>query len=57
LNTDEQGRREEILDENLSGSGDPDGIGRGVLTSLGEGLSSIEGECERLVPLLSSIGG
>jgi hypothetical protein len=57
LNTDEQGRREEILDENLGGSGDPDGIDGGVLVSLGEGLPSMEGERERLVPLLSSIGG
>jgi hypothetical protein len=33
------------------------GVGGGVLLSLEEGLPSVEGERERLVPLLSSIGG
>jgi hypothetical protein len=56
-NTDEQGWREEISDGDPGGSGDPDGTGRGVLASLGEGLPSVEGERERLVSFLSSIGG
>jgi hypothetical protein len=47
----------EISDGDLGGSGDPDGTGGGVLASLGEGLPSVEGERERLVPLLTSIGG
>jgi hypothetical protein len=33
------------------------GTDGGVLASLGEGLPSVEGVSERLVPLLSSIGG
>jgi hypothetical protein len=56
-NTDEQGRREDISDGDLGGSGDPDGVSGGVLASLGEGLPSAEGKHGRLVPLLSSIGG
>jgi hypothetical protein len=46
-----------ISDSDPGGGGDPDGISEGVLASLGEGLPSVEGECERLVPLLYSIGG
>jgi hypothetical protein len=57
LNTGKQGRREEISDGDPGGGRDLDGAGRGVLASLGEGLSSAEGERECLVPLLSSIGG
>jgi hypothetical protein len=38
-----------------SGGGDPEGVGGGVGTLLGAGLPSLEGEHERLVPLLSSI--
>jgi hypothetical protein len=56
-NTDEQGRREEVSDRDPGGSGDPDGTGGGVLTSLGEGLPFAEGEHEHLVHLLSSIDG
>jgi hypothetical protein len=44
-------------DGDPGGGGYPDGAGGGVLTSLGEGFPSAEGERERLVPLLSSIGG
>jgi hypothetical protein len=54
-NTDERGQREVISDGDPSGGGDPDGIGGGVLVSLGEGLLSVEGEHGRLVPFLSSI--
>jgi hypothetical protein len=36
-------------------SGDPNGVGGGVLVSLGYGLPSLEGDREHLVPLLSSI--
>jgi hypothetical protein len=57
LNTSEQGRREEISDGDPGGDGDPDGTDGGVFASLGERLPSIEGECERLVRLLSFIGG
>jgi hypothetical protein len=57
LNIDEQGRHEEISDRDPAGDRDLDGIDGGVLVSLGEGLPSAEGERERLVPLLSSIGG
>jgi hypothetical protein len=57
LNTGEQGQREEIFDGDPSGGGDPDGAGGGVLVSLGDGLPSLEGEHERLMPLLSSIVG
>jgi hypothetical protein len=39
------------------GGGDPDGVGEGVLVSLGGGLSSVKGERSRLRPLLSSIVG
>jgi hypothetical protein len=56
-NTGEQGRREEIFDGDPDGGGDPDDTGGGVLTSLGEGLSSREGERSRLMPLWSSIDG
>jgi hypothetical protein len=55
-NTGEQGRCEEISDEDPGGGGgDPDGADDGVLESLGEGLPSAKGECGRIVPLLSSI--
>jgi hypothetical protein len=57
LNTGKQGRREEISDGDPGGGRDLDGAGGGVLASLGEGLSSAEGERECLVSLLSSIGG
>jgi hypothetical protein len=55
-NTSEQGWREEISDGDPGGCGDLDGTDGGVLASLGEGLPSVEGERERLVSLLSSIG-
>jgi hypothetical protein len=54
-NTDEQGRREEISDEDPSGGGDPDNTGGGVEPPLGDEEPSLEGERERLVSLLSSI--
>jgi hypothetical protein len=57
FNTGEQSRREEISDGDLGGSGDIDGADGGVLASLGDGVPSLEGECERLVRLLSSIVG
>jgi hypothetical protein len=57
LNTGEQGQCKEISYGDPSGTGDPDGAGGGVMAPLGEGLLSVEGERERLVPLLSSIGG
>jgi hypothetical protein len=56
-NIGEQGRRDETSDGDLGGGGDPDGVDGGVLTSLGRGLPSVEGEHSRLMPLLSSIGG
>jgi hypothetical protein len=56
-NTSEQGRRDKISDRDLDGGGDPDGTDGGVLTSLGEGLLSMEGERSCLMHLLSSIGG
>jgi hypothetical protein len=55
-NTDEQERREEISNRDPCGGGDLDGTDGGVLASLGEELPSIEGELERMVHLLSSIG-
>jgi hypothetical protein len=56
-NTNEQGRREEISNGDPGGGGDPDGTGGVVLVSLDDGLSSLEGERQCLVPLLSSIIG
>jgi hypothetical protein len=56
-NTGEKGRHEEISDGDPDGGGDPDDADGGVLVSLGDGLPSLEGEHERLVPLLSSIIG
>jgi hypothetical protein len=56
-NTGEQRRREEISDGDPGGGGDPDGTGGAVLVSLDDGLPSLEGEREHLVPLLSSIIG
>jgi hypothetical protein len=55
-NTGEQGRRDEISDRDPGGGGDPDCIDGGILMSLGKGLPFMEGECSRLMPLLSSIG-
>jgi hypothetical protein len=46
-----------ISDGDPGGGEDPDDTDRGVLTSLGEGLPSVEEERKHLVPLLSSIGG
>jgi hypothetical protein len=40
-NTDEQGRREEISDGDPGGGGDPDGVDRGVLVSLGDRFPSL----------------
>jgi hypothetical protein len=54
-NTGKQWRREKISDGDPGGGGDPDGASGGVLVSLVDGLPSLEGEHERLVPLLSSI--
>jgi hypothetical protein len=42
--TDERGQREETSDGDVSGSGDPDGAGGGVLAPSGDGLPSLEGE-------------
>jgi hypothetical protein len=56
-NTGEQRRREEISDGDPGGGGDPDGTGGGVLMSLGDGLPSLKGKRERLMPLLSFIVG
>jgi hypothetical protein len=53
--TGEWGQCEETIGGDFSGSGDPEGVGGGVLAPLGDGLPSIEGERSRLVPLLSSI--
>jgi hypothetical protein len=53
-NTGEQGWREVISDGDPSGGGDPD-IASGVEPPLSDEESSLEGERERLVPLLSSI--
>jgi hypothetical protein len=55
--TGEQGQREEISDGDPGGGGDPDDVDRGVLTWLGEGFSSGEGERSRLMSLWSSIDG
>jgi hypothetical protein len=55
--TGEQGRREEISYRDPGGGRDPYGIDGGVLTSLGEGFPSGEGERSRLMPLWSSIDG
>jgi hypothetical protein len=52
--TDERGWREETSSGDPSGGGDPNGADGGVGTLLGNGLPSLEGECERSVPLLSS---
>jgi hypothetical protein len=51
------GEHEEISNGDTSGGGDPDGTDKGVLVSVGDGLPSLEGERERLVPLLSFIIG
>jgi hypothetical protein len=56
-NTSEQGRHEETSDEDSGGGGDQDGVGGGVLASLGKELPLMAGELKRLVPLLSSIAG
>jgi hypothetical protein len=56
-NTGEQGRREEISDGDPGGGRDPDDTDGGVLVSLGDGIPSLEGEREPLMPLLSSIVG
>jgi hypothetical protein len=42
--TDERGQHEETSDGDVSGSGDPDGAGGGVLAPSGDGLPSLEGE-------------
>jgi hypothetical protein len=54
-NTGEQGRREEISDGDPNGNEDPDGTDSGVEPPLGDEEPSLEGERERLVPILSSI--
>jgi hypothetical protein len=51
----EQGQREKISDGDPSGGGDPDSAGGGVKPPLGDEEPSLEGERDRLVPLLSSI--
>jgi hypothetical protein len=53
--TGEWGQREETSDGDVSGGGDPEGVGGGVLAPSGEGLPSLEGERACSVPLLSSI--
>jgi hypothetical protein len=57
LNIGEQGWHDEISDGDPGGGGDPDGAGGIVLTSLGEGLPSREGERSYFMPLWSSIDG
>jgi hypothetical protein len=54
-NTGERGQREETSGGDFRSDGDLEGAGGGVLASLGNGLPSLEGEREHLVPLLSSI--
>jgi hypothetical protein len=54
-NINEQGRREEISDRDPGGGGDPDSVSGGVEPPLGEEESSLDGERERLVHLLSFI--
>jgi hypothetical protein len=56
-NTGERGQREKISDGDSDDDGDLDGVGGGVLASLGEGPPSAEAEHEHLVPLLSPIAG
>jgi hypothetical protein len=53
--TGERGRCEETSRGDPSGGGDPEGASGGVGTLLGDGLPSVEGERECLVPFLSSI--
>jgi hypothetical protein len=53
-NTGEQGRHE-ISDGDLGGGGDPDSTDGGVEPPLDDEEPSLEGEQERLVPLLSFI--
>jgi hypothetical protein len=55
LNTGEQGWREKIFVGHPGGDGDPDSVDGGVETPLHEEEPSLEGERERLVPLLSPI--
>jgi hypothetical protein len=57
MNTDERGRHEETSDKDPGAGRDPDGTSSGVLSSLGDGLPSLEGEQACLVPLFSSIVG
>jgi hypothetical protein len=56
-NTDEQRWRDETSDGDPGGGGDPNDTGVGVFASSGRGLPSAKGECSRLTPFLSSIGG
>jgi hypothetical protein len=53
--TGEQGRHEETSDGDPGGGGDPDDTGGGVEPSLDDEKPSLEGQRERIVPLLSSI--
>jgi hypothetical protein len=50
-----QGWREEISNGDPGGGEDPNGAGDGVEPQLGNEDPSLEGERERLVPLLCSI--
>jgi hypothetical protein len=54
-NTDEPGRHEEISDGDPGGGGDLESVDGGIELPLGEEEPSLEGEPERLVPLLSFI--
>jgi hypothetical protein len=54
-NTYEQGRHEEITNEDPGGGKDPDGASGSVEPPLDDEEPYLEGERERLVPLLSSI--
>jgi hypothetical protein len=54
-NTGEQGWREKTSDGDPGGGGDLDSANGGIELPLGEEEPSLEGERERLVPLLSSI--
>jgi hypothetical protein len=53
--TGERGQHEETSDGDISGGGDAEGAGGGVLAPSDNGLPSLEGERACLMPLLSSI--
>jgi hypothetical protein len=53
--TGEWGQCEKTSGGDISGGGDPDGAGGGVLAPSGDGLPTLERERARLMPLLSYI--